>query len=212
MVDVNKLAYDIQMLRKQLTQSDVQVKKIQYGLYAVRKKLYQVAGGATIACRITPIIESCDRKGFDPIESRNLLQSILKSVQSLKVKQRIFNTRKEMAEMHYRPTNYCKTSDIHMYDVVMAPTEGGLHYSLVGDIVDDRMYCYPMTTTSKQNLKIIGRKHASMLDPIEGSRKVFLTDAQVCLTKQQAQEHFVKHTYPTSDMVKAMEYVKLYVA
>lgn len=212
MVDVNKIAYDIQMLRKQLNQTDFQIKQVQYGLYAVRKKMFQVAGGANLACRITPIIESCDYQDFDPIVARNLLQSILKSVQSLKVKRRIFNTRKEMAEMHYRPTNCCKTSDIYKYDVVMAPTEGGLHYCLVGDIVDDRMYCYPMTTTTKQTLKIIGRKHASMLDPIEGNRKVFLTDAQVCLTKQQVQEHFVKHTYPTSDMVKAMEYVKLYVA
>lgn len=48
---------------------------------------------------------------------------------------------------------------IKKYDVVIIPTQGGLHHSIVYDIVcDDNVLCYPITTSSTRSLRILGNR------------------------------------------------------
>lgn len=46
---------------------------------------------------------------------------------------------------------------IEKYDVLYIPTQGGFHYSVVYDLLDNGMaLCYPITTSSGRDLKMLG--------------------------------------------------------
>ena len=48
---------------------------------------------------------------------------------------------------------------IEKYDVVYIPTQGGFHYSIVYDVLDNETaVCYPITTASYHDLRLMGNK------------------------------------------------------
>lgn len=76
---------------------------------------------------------------------------------------------------------------LNVYDVVKVPTMGGMHYSIISEINDEFVTCFPMTTASRKDLGLIGTKSVSLSgcgdDRYEGIRlsasvtKVSLRDA-----------------------------------
>jgi len=51
---------------------------------------------------------------------------------------------------------------LNVYDVVKVPTMGGMHYSIVSEINDEYITCFPMTTASRKDLGLIGTKSVSL--------------------------------------------------
>lgn len=207
MGDINQIAYDIQKVRKQLHSDEVSFKEVQCKLWSLRKEIAGITAGKKIAGMITRAIEYGNANPNNTRELNSLLQSIYKQVQSMKVKSRISSTRRDIAMMEYQAARSIKTKEIHMYDVVKAPTEGGLHYCIVGDITEDRCMCYPMTTTSKRSLQVLGRKFYSIKDPFTSS-DVYLTDACTCLPHTKAKENFVQHMEPSVDIINAINLMR----
>ena len=140
-------------------------------------------------------------------ELNSQLKSIYKQVQSMKVKSRISSARRDIAMLEYQVARSIKTKEIHLYDVVKAPTEGGLHYCIVGDITDDRCLCFPMTTTSKRSLEVLGRQFYIIKDPFTSS-DVFLTDACTCLPHTKAKENFILHIEPSEEIINAIKIMR----
>lgn len=66
--------------------------------------------------------------------------------------------RKRLTELDY---STCPTK-LNVYDVVKVPTMGGMHYSIVSEINDEYVTCFPMTTASRKDLGLIGTKSVSL--------------------------------------------------
>ena len=63
-------------------------------------------------------------------------------------------------------------SALNVYDVVKVPTEGGMHYSIISEINDEFVTCFPMTTASRKDLGLIGTRSVSLSDCGDDSYKV----------------------------------------
>ena len=51
-----------------------------------------------------------------------------------------------------------------MYDIVKIPTQGGFHYSIVAEVTDDYVSCFPTTTASRRDLENMGCRSLSLTD------------------------------------------------
>ena len=203
MGDINQIAYDIQKVRKQLHSDGVSYKDVQYKLWRLRKEMAGITAGKKIAGMLTCAINYGMENPNNTKELNSQMLLIYKQVQSMKVKGRISSTRQDIALIEYQNVRPIKTNKIHMYDVVKAPTEGGMHYCIVGDIIDDRCLCYPMTTTSKRSLQVLGRKFYPIKDPFN-STDVFLTDACTYLQYSKAQENCVSNMRDAEELVNTI--------
>ena len=54
---------------------------------------------------------------------------------------------------------------------VKSPTEGGMHYSIISEINDEFVTCFPMTTASRKDLGLIGTRSVSLSDCGDDSYK-----------------------------------------
>jgi len=68
--------------------------------------------------------------------------------------------RKKLAESDYAEC----PAKLNVYDVVKVPTMGGMHYSIISEINDEFVTCFPMTTASRKDLGLIGAKSVSLSD------------------------------------------------
>lgn len=82
-------------------------------------------------------------------------------------KRRVMEIRQNVSCCYYRrslaESDYSTCpSKLNVYDVVKVPTMGGMHYSIVSEINDDYVTCFPMTTASRKDLGLIGSKSVSL--------------------------------------------------
>lgn len=72
-------------------------------------------------------------------------------------------------------SNYAECpAKLNVYDIVKVPTMGGMHYSIISEINDEFVTCFPMTTAKRKDLGLIGTKSVSLSgcgdDSYEGIR------------------------------------------
>lgn len=107
-------------------------------------------------------------------------------------KRRVMERRYNMSRIYYQKSlaesecQHCP-SKLNVYDVVKVPTMGGLHYSIVSEINDEYVTCFPMTTASSRDLALVESKSVSLSgcgdDSFDGIRisssktKIALQDA-----------------------------------
>lgn len=53
-------------------------------------------------------------------------------------------------------------SKLNVYDIVKVPTMGGLHYSIISEINEGYVTCFPMTTASSRDLALVESKSVSL--------------------------------------------------
>lgn len=208
MEELNKIAYEVRKIRKQVLHNEVTIHTLRRKFKKISARLKLITGGKHVTKMIYDAICNFEADAPTNEELREQITKILNELQSMKVKARIHEVRKELAERNYSKERKSKTDKIYLYDVVMAPTQGGLHYCLVGDIKGDNYYCYPMTTASSRALNVLGRNYVSMTEPLAESKKIYLTDAVTRLSKEQAQKNFVQHTEVTQEMIDALGQVR----
>ena len=107
-------------------------------------------------------------------------------------KRRVMEVRYNVSCSYYRKklteADYAKCpAKLNVYDVIKVPTMGGMHYSIISEINEEFVTCFPMTTASRKDLGLIGTKSISLSgcgdDRYEGIRlsasatKVSLHDA-----------------------------------
>lgn len=66
-------------------------------------------------------------------------------------------------------------ADISKFDIVKVPTQGGVHYCVIYEVYENgTAVCYPLTTSSEHDLRILGNKSWKIkdcgLDMFNGSR------------------------------------------
>ena len=96
--------------------------------------------------------------------------------------------RKKLAESDYTEC----PAKLNVYDVVKVPTVGGMHYSIISEINDEFVTCFPMTTASRKDLGLIGTKSVSLSgcgdDRYEGIR---LSASATRVTLQDAIKSYI---------------------
>lgn len=105
---------------------------------------------------------------------QGIFEDILDAVRKIKEqiskaneKRRVMEVRHNVSCSYYRKrlteSDYSTCpSKLNVYDVVKVPTMGGMHYSIVSEINDEYVTCFPMTTASRKDLGLIGSKSVSL--------------------------------------------------
>ena len=86
---------------------------------------------------------------------------------------------------------------IEKYDVVYIPTQGGFHYSVVYDILDNgTALCFPITTASNRDLRMLGNSSHELSDcgcpMFDGNR---LTSATAYVSIKRAAYSKIAHVF-----------------
>lgn len=102
------------------------------------------------------------------------IEKILEQLSIMNEKQSVMECRKRAASNHFRRSLATRTfeespSELNVFDVIKVPTMGGMHLSVVADISDGMVTCYPMTTACRKDLGLIGTK-SILLDSCEDER------------------------------------------
>lgn len=130
---------------------------------------------------------------------QGIFEDILEAVRKIEEQISKANEKRRVMEVRYNVScNYYRKklmesdftecpAKLNVYDVVKVPTMGGMHYSIISEINDEFVTCFPMTTASRKDLGLIGTKSVSLSgcgdDRYEGIRlsasatKVSLRDA-----------------------------------
>lgn len=82
-------------------------------------------------------------------------------------KRRVMEARHNVSCNYYRKklmeSDYAECpAMLNVYDIVKVPTMGGMHYSIISEINNEFVTCFPMTTASRKNLGLIGTKSVSL--------------------------------------------------
>lgn len=120
------------------------------------------------------------------------VRKIEEQISKANEKRRVMEIRHNVSCNYYRKklteSDYAECpAKLNVYDVVKVPTMGGMHYSIISEINDEFVTCFPMTTANRKDLGLIGTKSVSLSgcgdDSYEGIRlsasatKVALQDA-----------------------------------
>lgn len=82
-------------------------------------------------------------------------------------KRRVMESRYNMSRIYYRKRmdesdGQSCPSKLNVYDIVKVPTMGGLHYSIISEINEGYVTCFPMTTASSRDLALVESKSVSL--------------------------------------------------
>ncbi|GEM_PF-4065735 len=96
-----------------------------------------------------------------------VLKNVSLQIEHLDEKRRIMEARENISRVKFfnnnSKTNPCTKSEaLKKYDVVKVPTQGGLHYSIVAEVNEDFVTCYPTTSANRHQLERVGCKSLSL--------------------------------------------------
>lgn len=104
-------------------------------------------------------------------EVLNALSLISNDVHQVEEKEKEMNKRSIYSRIKFREMvdkmvkEKKKGTTLQKYDVVKIPTQGGFHCSIVYDIIcDDKVLCYPITTSSNRSLRMLGNRSHTLLN------------------------------------------------
>lgn len=95
------------------------------------------------------------------------VQKIEEHISMANEKRRVMEVREKVSGTRYRKRMAMEDYDacpskLNKYDIVMVPTMGGMHYSIVSEVDGEYVTCFPMTTASRRDLGLIGTKSVSL--------------------------------------------------
>ena len=95
-------------------------------------------------------------------------RDIKHSLRRINEKRGVMERREKRAQTRFAQMTSGEIGDhpttLNKYDVVKVPTQGGFHYSVISEVTDSHVKCFPMTTASRKELVMIGSKSISMKD------------------------------------------------
>lgn len=124
-------------------------------------------------------------------------------------KNRIMDVRESSARSRFfdrkgqaQPAAEDAPEQLKMYDVVKIPTQGGFHYSIVAEVKDDYVSCFPTTTASRRDLENMGCRSLSLTESgLERFRGIRLTSSEVKIPVDVARKSY-KGSVADNDFIK----------
>ena len=119
-------------------------------------------------------------------------------IESIHEKNRIMDVRESSARSRFfgrngnsKPEAENAPEQLKMYDVVKIPTQGGFHYSIVAEVTDDYVSCFPTTTASRRDLENMGCRSLSLTDSgLERFKGIRLTSSEVKIPVDVARKSY----------------------
>ena len=101
-----------------------------------------------------------------------------------------------------------KAEAIEKYDTIYAPTQGGGHLCVVYDIMENGMaLCYPFTTASEEDLKILGNKTWDFKEcSVDGFKLMRLSSCCTLIDINDAGYFKKNHIYQHDEIDQAVNY------
>lgn len=154
-----KLVKNIKKGLKKYTSNDMKNDLKEIRSYLKERGLYEEA---ELTYRVQNRLASLDvYKDF----ILDTLYTIIKKVERISEKEKVMALREIVQYKDFVKNVTRKISDkvqgeqIEKYDVVYVPTQGGFHYSVVHDVLDNgTAVCYPITTASGHDIRMLGNK------------------------------------------------------
>ena len=88
------------------------------------------------------------------------VNNILYSLERIKEKQQVMNLRRSKVWGYFVQESKRKNGEVDSlkkYDMIYVPTQGGFHKCVISNVFkNDFVECYPLTTASQKNLKLLG--------------------------------------------------------
>lgn len=192
--DLNKAMYLVKKMTKQVDKDMLEKEQTCKQLsmivaYAREEKLHQAFKIAK-HCLDKAI---CDINSLDCSE----LKKLLSLLQVKKEKVQVMAIREAKARYGYfnrmnKITN--KKDNLVIYDVIKVPTQGGIHYSVVTNITDNMVECFPITTAKKSQLAKIGCQYYKLQCKTPDGGSLYLTNSRTKLPLHAAEKSYT-HSY-----------------
>ncbi len=160
-----KLIKNIKKGLKKYTSSDMKEDLKEIRSYLKERGFYEVAELTYSVQSKLARIDVCKDEVLD------ILESIGEAIKRIIEKEKVMTMREISQNMDFvrmvsqKKRDKEQGSSLERYDVVYVPTQGGFHYSIVYDILDNETaVCYPITTASGTNIRMLGNKWHTLHD------------------------------------------------
>lgn len=209
-MDTNTAIYNLKKISKRVETGNFDKTKTSETLLDIRRMLNSlglVEEGCVIRCVSHEL--ACAKYCVKSIVSKiNHLISTLKKIKEKKLVMecREASARRDFFSKGNKMRNTYQVKSLSLYDVILVPTQGGYHYSVVGKILqNDSVLCYPMTTGSLEDLERIGCQAIQLQSPSNGRFKdSYITSACASIPYYAALNCFVGKFDNTTDVKNAI--------
>ena len=130
-------------------------------------------------------------------------------IEAIHKKNRIMDVRESSARRKFfegqrEQTTQVIPDQLNVYDIVKVPTQGGFHYSIVAEVKDDYVSCFPTTTASRRDLENMGCRSLSLTaSGLERFQGIRLTSSRVKIPIEIARQSY-RGSVADNDFIKAI--------
>lgn len=193
MFDLNKTLYTLKKMIKSsdiatLNKQDASKFMTQIISYAKENKLKAVEK----TCWNVISKLGCRKPAYTMIHDLEEVQHYLLSV---KEKTQVMNRRGTAARHYYYSSMNSSNPDQHdldVYDIVRVPTQGGMHQSVVTKIGMYNIECLPITTSSPEQLRMIGCKYYPLGKNSADGKPLYLTNSRTRIPYNIASRSYIR--------------------
>jgi hypothetical protein len=192
--DLNKAMYMVKKMIKQIEKNTLEKEQTckQLSLIVAFTRDENLSSAQKIA-------KECLNKAVYNVDSLNTieLKRLMTLLQAKKEKLQVMAIREAKARYSYfnrmnKTTN--KKNNLLVYDVIKVPTQGGIHYSVVTNISDNIVECFPITTAKKSQLAKIGCQYYKLQCKTSDGGSLYLTNSKTKLPLHAAEKSYT-HSY-----------------
>lgn len=192
--DLNKAMYMVKKMIKQIEKNTLEKELTckQLSLIVAFTREENLSSAQKIA-------KDCLNKAVYNAESLNIteLKRLMTILQAKKEKVQVMAIREAKARYSYfnrlkKTTN--EKNNLLIYDVIKVPTQGGIHYSVVTNISDNIVECFPITTAKKSQLAKIGCQYYKLQCKTSDGGSLYLTNSKTKLPLHAAEKSYT-HSY-----------------
>ena len=189
-MDNNKAIYSLRKIAKSAKKNELDITEALKTLKEIRYYLREQEQSSAIKS-VRVIISSLIHHEFGEAFSDSV-RSVLDSLGRIKEKQQVMNLRQVKAWgafIHNSKSKKAAVDQLKRYDMIFVPTQGGFHRCIVSKVhANDCVECYPLTTTTPQNLKMLGCDYLTISS--EG-RDVYLTSQKTSIPYAIARKSYI---------------------
>lgn len=169
---IKSISYDVKKMMKNIKRGDTYdvsrgLEKLNYAYEYFEKNEFK-----NTSIIIQKLISVLRRSSFSNMEGVScLLKKIDKNIDRIIEKYKIMEIRHAEslidyhASLSFRKKNGYIFEEVEKFDVIYAPTQGGVHMCVVGDILENGMaLCYPFTSASERDLKMLGNRSWKIME------------------------------------------------
>ncbi len=209
-MDTNKAIFNLKKISRRVETGTFDKNRTTDILLDIRRMLNSLGltEEASVIRKISKEL-ACKKYAVKSIISK--IDHLISSLKKIKEKKLVMDNREASARRYFfckgkKMKNTIQVKALSLYDVILVPTQGGYHYSVVAKIQqNDSVLCYPMTTGSLEDLEKIGCQAIQLQSSFNGRYKdSYITSACASIPYYAALNCYVGKFENTADVRNAI--------